>query len=113
MMTLSKSLGAGQAKDYYQAEYTNTQESYYTEDERVKGKWFGHQANAWSLEGEVEQEPFERLCEGQDPRTGVQLVRHVAAKEYENVYGEIVQSSEHRALTEPPATPRPSFTPMW
>jgi conjugative relaxase-like TrwC/TraI family protein len=97
MMTMSKSLGAGQAKDYYQAEYTNTQESYYTEDENVKGEWFGKQADAWNLEGEVTQEPFERLCEGQDPRTGLQLVKHVASKTYENAYGEMVESSEHRA----------------
>jgi conjugative relaxase-like TrwC/TraI family protein len=97
MMTMSKSLGAGQAKDYYQAEYTNTQESYYTEDESVKGEWFGKQADAWKLEGEVRQEPFESLCEGQDPRTGLQLVKHVASKTYENAYGEMVESSEHRA----------------
>src|SRR5215216_495555 len=97
MLTISKPLSAGQARDYYQAEYTNTQESYYTEDENVKGKWFGNQANAWGLAGEVEQQPFERLCEGQDPRTGLQLVRHVPAKEYENAYGEIIETSQHRA----------------
>lgn len=97
MLTISKPLSAGQAKDYYQAEYTNTQESYYTEDENVKGKWFGNQANVWGLEGEVEQQSFERLCEGQDPRSGLQLVRHVPAKEYENAYGEIIETSEHRA----------------
>ena len=97
MLTISKALSAGQAKDYYQAEYTSIQESYYTEDENVKGKWFGKQANAWGLEGEVEQQPFERLCEGQDPRTGLQLIRHVPAKEYENAYGEMVATSEHRA----------------
>ena len=97
MMTMSKALGAAQAKDYYQAEYTNTQESYYTEDENVKGEWFGKQADAWNLQGEVKQEPFERLCEGQDPRTGLQLVRHIPSKKYENAYGEVVETSEHRA----------------
>lgn len=97
MLTISKPLSAGQAKDYYQAEYTSTQESYYTENENVKGRWFGKQAHAWGLEGEVTQESFERLCEGQDPRTGVQLVRHVPAKEYENAYGETVCTSDHRA----------------
>lgn len=97
MMTMSTALSAGQAKDYYQAEYTSTQESYYTEDENVKGEWFGKQAEQWGLEGEVDQESFERLCEGQDPRTGLQIVRHVPAKEYENAYGEMVETSEHRA----------------
>lgn len=97
MMTLSKALAAGQAKDYFQAEYTNTQESYYSEGEIVKGKWFGKQAEAWHLQGDVGQEHFDRLCEGQHPLTGEQLVRHVTSHKYENQYGEIVETSEHRA----------------
>lgn len=97
MMTLSKALAAGQAKDYFQAEYTNTQESYYSEGETVRGKWFGRQADAWNLQGDVEQEHFDLLCEGQHPRTGDQLVRHVTRQKYENAYGETVETSEHRA----------------
>lgn len=97
MMTLSKALAAGQAKDYFQAEYTNTQESYYSEGETVKGKWFGKQAEAWNLEGDVQQERFDRLCEGQHPLSGEQLVRHVTSHKYENIYGEVIESSEHRA----------------
>lgn len=97
MMTLSKALAAGQAKDYFQAEYTNTQESYYSEGETVKGKWFGKQAEAWHLQGDVQQEYFDRLCEGQHPLSGEQLVRHVTSNKYENAYGEVVESSEHRA----------------
>ena len=60
MMTLSKALAAGQAKDYFQAEYTNVQESYYSEGETVKGRWFGKQAEAWNLQGDVDQEHFDR-----------------------------------------------------
>src|ERR1041384_4017231 len=97
MMTLSKALAAGQAKDYFQAEYTNTQESYYSEGETVKGKWFGKQAEAWNLHGDIEQEHFDLLCEGQHPRTGDQLVRHVTRQKVENVYGETIETSEHRA----------------
>lgn len=97
MMTLSKALAASQAKDYFDAEYASTQESYYSEGEVVKGKWFGRQAAAWQLEGEVASEHFERLCEGQHPLTGDQLVRHVTAHKYENAYGETVETSEHRA----------------
>ncbi len=97
MMTLSKALAAGQAKDYFQAEYTNTQESYYSEEETVKGRWFGKQAEAWEFQGDVEQEHFELLCEGQHPRTREQLVRHVTRQKYENSYGEAVETSEHRA----------------
>src|SRR5215212_962405 len=97
MMTLSKALAAGQAKDYFQAEYTNTQESYYSEAESVKGKWFGKQAETWKLQGDVEREHFERLAEGQHPLTGEQLVHHVTPQKYENAYGETVETSEHRA----------------
>ncbi len=97
MMTLSKALAAGQAKDYFQAEYTSSQESYYGEGETVKGKWFGEQGQAWNLQGDVDREHFDRLCEGQHPRTGDQLVRHVTRQKYENAYGETVETSEHRA----------------
>ena len=47
MMTLSKALSAGQAKKYYDAEYTNARESYYTEDESIDGEWFGKLAKEW------------------------------------------------------------------
>jgi conjugative relaxase-like TrwC/TraI family protein len=97
MMTLSKALAASQAKDYFNAEYTSTQESYYSEGEVVKGKWFGRQAEAWQLQGEVNSEHFERLCEGQHPLNGNQLVRHVTPHKYENAYGETIETSEHRA----------------
>jgi len=97
MMTLSKALAAGQAKDYFDAEYTSTQESYYSEGEVVKGKWFGRQAEAWQLQGEVNSEHFERLCEGQHPLSGTQLVRHVTPHKYENAYSETIETSEHRA----------------
>lgn len=97
MMTLSRALAAGQAKDYFEAEYTSTQESYYSEGEVIKGKWFGRQAEAWQLQGDVNSEHFERLCEGQHPLSGDQLVRHVTPHKYENAFGETIESSEHRA----------------
>jgi conjugative relaxase-like TrwC/TraI family protein len=97
MMTLSKALAAGQAKDYFAAEYTSAQESYYSEGEVIKGKWFGRQAEAWQLQGEVNSEQFERLCEGQHPLNGDELVRHVTPHKYENAYGETIETSEHRA----------------
>ena len=97
MMTLSKALNASQAKKYYDAEYTNSRESYYTEDESIEGEWFGKLAKEWGLEGSVNKEAFARLTEGQHPHTGFQLVRRVTAKEYENQYGEKIKNSEHRA----------------
>src|SRR5262245_45642768 len=97
MMTLSKALNASQAQKYYDAEYTNSRESYYSEDESIEGEWFGKLAKEWGLEGPVNKEVFARLTEGQHPHTGQQLIRRVAAKEYENQYGEKVKNSEHRA----------------
>ncbi len=97
MMTMSKALGAAQAKAYYGSEYSNSRESYYTEQERVEGEWSGKLAEELGLEGPIEREAFERLMDGCDPRTGEQLVRHVASKEYVNEYGEKVKTSEHRA----------------
>jgi conjugative relaxase-like TrwC/TraI family protein len=97
MMTLSKSLNASQAKKYYDAEYTNSRESYYSEEESIEGEWFGKLAKEWGLEGPVNKEAFARLTEGQHPHSGVQLVRRVTAKEYENQYGEKIKNSEHRA----------------
>jgi conjugative relaxase-like TrwC/TraI family protein len=97
MMTLSKALTAGQAQKYYEAEYTNARESYYSEADSIDGEWFGELATEWGLEGAVDKEAFARLTEGQDPLTGEQLIRRVTVKEYENQYGEKVKNSEHRA----------------
>jgi conjugative relaxase-like TrwC/TraI family protein len=97
MMTLSKALTAGQATKYYEAEYTNARESYYSQAENIDGEWCGKLAKEWALEGAVDKDVFARLTEGQDPRTGEQLIRHITVKEYENQYGEKVKNSEHRA----------------
>lgn len=49
------------------------------------------------LAGEVRQDQFERLAEGQHPITGEQLVRHQTARETRNARGEVVTTMEHRA----------------
>ena len=49
------------------------------------------------LHGEVHEEQFARLSEGQHPETGEQFVRHQTAREYVNERGETVRSMEHRA----------------
>ena len=114
MMTLSKALAAGQAKDYFDAEYTSTQESYYSEGEVVKGKWVGRQAEAWQLQGEVTSEHFERLCEGQHPLSGDQLVRHVTPHKYENAYGETIETANtERAGMQPSRHRRVSHSLPW
>ncbi len=97
MVTLSKPISAGQAQAYHKEEFANAKENYYTEGERVRGEWQGQLAARFGLTGEVQEEQFARLSDGQHPVTGEQLVRHQTAREYENGRGEMVRSMEHRA----------------
>ncbi|MGH8276817.1 MAG: MobF family relaxase, partial [Steroidobacteraceae bacterium] len=97
MVTLSKPISAGQAQAYHKEEFANAKENYYTEGERVRGEWQGQLAERWGLTGEVQEQQFARLSEGQHPSTGEQLVRHQTAREYENERGDTVRSMEHRA----------------
>ena len=97
MMTMSKALSAGQAKDYYRQEFINAKENYYSESGEVSGQWYGRLAEEWGLKGEVGSEQYERLVAGQDPHTGEQLVRPVKSREEVNRYGEEITISEHRA----------------
>lgn len=95
MLTMSKAIGAAQARDYYQREYTNVSESYSAE--HLSGEWHGRLAEEWGLQGSVEREHYERLCDGQHPLTGEELVRHAPARTYVNRYGDKITSSGHRA----------------
>src|SRR5438477_618340 len=97
MMTMSKALSAGQAKDYYQQEFISAKENYYSESGEVRGQWYGRLAEEWGLKGEVGSEQYERLVAGQDPHTGEQLVRPVKSREEVNRYGDEITTSEHRA----------------
>jgi conjugative relaxase-like TrwC/TraI family protein len=97
MMTMSKALSAGQAKDYYQQEFTSANENYYSKSGEVRGRWSGRLAQEWGMDGEVQSDQYERLVVGQDPKTGEQLVRTVKSRETVNNYGEEITTSEHRA----------------
>jgi conjugative relaxase-like TrwC/TraI family protein len=97
MVNISKPISAGQAQAYHKEEFANAKENYYTEGERVRGEWQGQLAERWGLTGEVNEQQFARLSEGQHPVTGEQLVRYQAAREYTNERGEMVRSMEHRA----------------
>jgi conjugative relaxase-like TrwC/TraI family protein len=97
MVNISKPISAGQAQAYHKEEFANAKENYYTEGERVRGEWQGQLAERWGLTGEVQEQQFARLSEGQHPATGEQLVRYQAAREYTNGRGEMVRSMEHRA----------------
>jgi conjugative relaxase-like TrwC/TraI family protein len=97
MITISKPLSAGQARAYHAEEFGNARENYYTEGERIAGEWHGKLAEQWGLNGEVREENFQRLSEGQHPITGEQLVRYQTPREYVNESGEKIKTMEHRA----------------
>jgi conjugative relaxase-like TrwC/TraI family protein len=97
MMTMSRAISAGQALDYYQQEFTNSKDNYYSEAGEVKGRWSGRLADEWELKGEVSSEQYERLVAGQHPHTAEQLVQAVKARETVNEFGEKITTSEHRA----------------
>src|SRR6266567_6899818 len=97
MLTISKALSSGQAQAYHKEEFANARDNYYSEGERVRGEWHGNLAEQWSLNGEVNEEHFARLADGQHPLTGAQLVQHRAAMEYIDARGEEVKTMEHRA----------------
>ncbi len=97
MLTISKPLSSAQAHSYHQREFSNSQDNYYTEGEKVRGEWHGRLAAQWGLKGEVQEEHFARLADGQHPFTGEPLVRQRAAYEYVNSRGDTVRTMEHRA----------------
>jgi conjugative relaxase-like TrwC/TraI family protein len=97
MLTISKSLSAGQARTYHSREFTSEKQNYWSRDQQAHSEWRGKLAQEWGLNGEVGSEHFARLSEGQHPETGVQLVKHQPARTYENEYGKEITSVEHRA----------------
>ncbi len=67
MLTISKPLSAGQARAYHHEEFSNAQENYYSEGDRIRGEWQGKLAEKSGLHGEVREDHFHRLSEGQHP----------------------------------------------
>jgi hypothetical protein len=80
MLTISKPLSAGQARRYHAEEFQNARDNYYTEDNVIRGAWHGQLAERWGLVGNMREDQFERLAEGQHPITGEQLVLKRLAK---------------------------------
>jgi hypothetical protein len=69
MLTISKPLSAGQARRYHAEEFQNGRDNYYAEGDRIVGTWHGRLAAQWGLSGEVREEDFQCLAEGQHPLT--------------------------------------------
>jgi conjugative relaxase-like TrwC/TraI family protein len=97
MLTISKSLSAGQARTYHAREFTSEKQNYWSRDQQGHSEWQGRLAQEWGLRGNVRAEEFARLSEGRHPECDVQLVKHQPAKTYDNRYGKQITSSEHRA----------------
>lgn len=96
-VTISKALSVAGAVNYFKDEYEHARGSYYSEDEKVVGQWSGQLAERFGISGAVRRDDFEKLCEGQDPTTGAQLVRQVKAHRRTNQYGEEIETNGHRA----------------
>jgi conjugative relaxase-like TrwC/TraI family protein len=97
MLTISKSLSAGQARRYHEREFTSERQNYWSRDQQGHSEWQGSLAKEWGLHGNVGPEEFARLSEGRNPANDAQLVKHQPARTYENQYGKQITSSEHRA----------------
>ena len=97
MLTISKSLSAGQARTYHAREFTSERQNYWSRDQQGHSEWQGRLAQEWGLHGNVGAEEFARLSEGRHPESDAQLVKHQPARTYDNRYGKQITSSEHRA----------------
>jgi conjugative relaxase-like TrwC/TraI family protein len=81
MLVMSKgALSAGQAERYYEEKYSR--DDYYTEKQRVVGRWFGKGAAALGLAGEIETNDFHAVLNGLAPMSGEILV-HAAKRDGE------------------------------
>lgn len=92
MVHMSKPLTAGKASNYYKEEYSNPDNSYYTQGKTLQGQWHGKFAEELGLTGTVQEEQFSRMALGQHPATGEQWIDHRNTAKTENG-GEL----EHRA----------------
>ena len=75
MLTITK-LGISTARQYFQTEFANASNSYFTERGVIQGRWSGSLAEDLELSGAVTEEAYLRLVEGQDPKTGDQWIQH-------------------------------------
>jgi hypothetical protein len=97
MLTISKSLSAGQAQNYHSREFASEQQNYWSRERQAYSEWRGALAEEWGLHGSVKAEHFAQLSDGLHPESSTLLVRHQPARTYENEYGKEITSVEHRA----------------
>ncbi|ADV84507.1 MobF family relaxase [Terriglobus saanensis] len=97
MLTISKAISSVQAQTYHKLEYTSDAQSYYKQEDTVRGEWQGKLAASIGLSGEVSPLEFSRLTEGIHPQTEAQMVRHREGQEYTSADGSVTKPVEHRA----------------
>jgi len=97
MLTISKPLSATQAQTYHQKEFTAKEQNYWSQYGVTAGEWQGRLAGQFGLTGNVSDEDFAKLSQGQHPQTGEQLVRQRASYEYQDADGKTIRTMEHRA----------------
>src|SRR5882762_4793728 len=97
MLTISKPLSPAQVRTYHAEEFSNAAQNYYTTADQICGHWHGQLAREWGLTGDVQEEQFQRLADGQHPLTAEPLVRRQRARTYTNERGEQVTAMAHRA----------------
>ena len=78
-------------------EFTAAEQNYWKQGDTIQGEWHGKLAETYGLRGAVGAQEFARLSEGQDPRTGEQLIRHRAVQQYQGASGQMIAPVEHRA----------------
>ncbi len=76
MVDPSKPLVPAKVKDYYKSEYSAASNSYFSQSGTLQGQWHGQLAADFGLTGAVNAQAFDRLADGEDPRSGNQLIRH-------------------------------------
>src|SRR5277367_5568825 len=97
MLTISKPLSSSQAQTYHAKEFMSAEQNYWKQGDTILGEWQGRMAERYGLAGAIDEQHFARLSEGQNPRTGQQLVRHRNGQEYTTADGTTVKPVEHRA----------------
>jgi conjugative relaxase-like TrwC/TraI family protein len=78
MLFINHTSNSQAAKDYFKQELA--QADYYMKDgQQISGEWHGLGAKALGLEGAIDKDSFERLCDNKHPETGEQLTARMKA----------------------------------
>ena len=59
MLKISKALSAEKVGTYYEKEYTNRGEAYYSQEGQLRGQWHGKLAETFGLSGSVGKAEFD------------------------------------------------------